>query len=147
MNESIIDYQESESTEYFAKPALIARVKSMIVDNLVVLFLMVLIAQVIKFLNLENSNIKFLLIAMAVFYEPIFTSLNKTLGQKLMGLKVIKLSNMLKDNSYANISIVHAIARFTSKVLLGWLSLLTIHSNDYGQAIHDRVADSVMVLD
>jgi len=93
----------------------------------------------------EQTQIYF--IGWALFYEPIFTCLGRTIGQKVMGLKVIKLSDMKRDNSYTNISIFQAFARFILKILLGWVSLLTIHSNSYGQAIHDIAADSVMVLD
>jgi hypothetical protein len=57
--------------------------------------------------------------------------------------KIIKASLIMKTN----INIFYSIFRYLSKLLLGWISLLTIHSDDYGRAIHDKIGNSVMTIE
>ena len=65
---------------------------------------------------------------------------------KIMGLRVRKFSDVKDGRLYSNINIFYSISRYFSKLLLGWISLLTIHSDDYGRAIHDKIGSSVMTI-
>jgi len=64
-----------------------------------------------------------------------------------MGLKVQKFSFLENENQKSNLNIFSSVIRFFTKILLGWLSLLTIHGDDYGRAIHDKLGDSVMTFE
>ena len=67
-------------------------------------------------------------------------TLGSTLGNYLKGIRVRKNSDSTKC-----INILQAIVRYPVKVLLGWVSFLTINSNSKRRAIHDLVSGSVMI--
>lgn len=75
-----------------------------------------------------------------IVYEPLCTSLGSTLGNYIKGIRVRKVSNTAK-----RINIFRAITRYIVKVLLGWVSFLTISSNPKRRAIHDFAGGSVMI--
>lgn len=143
----LLDNQEERQKVYFNKPSLVLRIKSMMVDTVVVILLMILASQILNFFNVESSLIKGIALGLIVLYEPILISLNRTVGQKIMGLRVRSFSGYSKTDESKNINIFWSILRFLMKSLLGWISLLTIHSNDYGKAIHDSLANSIMTLE
>ena len=129
------------------KASLIMRIKSSIIDTVVLIFLMYLAS-----IFLEKTGFKSIIMRGSIFllvwlYEPILVTLNRTLGQKIMGLRVRKFSDLKNGNLKTNINIFYSITRYFSKLLLGWISLLTIHSDDYGRAIHDKIGNSVMTIE
>jgi uncharacterized RDD family membrane protein YckC len=67
-------------------------------------------------------------------------TLGCTLGNYLMKIRVKRFA----DNK-RKINLLQAYIRFVVKVLLGWISFLTINSNKERRAIHDFVAGSVML--
>ncbi len=73
-------------------------------------------------------------------YEPLSMTLGSTLGNYLIGIRVRKHKNYNK-----NINIFQAYIRFAVKLLLGWLSFVTIGMNEEKRAIHDMVSGSVMI--
>jgi uncharacterized RDD family membrane protein YckC len=75
-----------------------------------------------------------------IAYEPLCMTLGSTLGNYLKGIRVRKDSDSTK-----RINILQAIMRYPVKVLLGWISFLTISSNPKRRAIHDLVSGSVMI--
>ena len=123
------------------------RIKSMMIDAVVVIVLMMIASQILNFFNVESGLIKGLTLGLIAFYEPVLISFNRTVGQKFMGLRVRNFKAYSTSGESININIFWSILRFITKSLLGWISLLTIHSNDYGKAIHDSVANSVMTLE
>lgn len=131
----------------FYKPSLIVRIKSSLIDVLVVILLLYVSSLLLDYLRIESGFIRGLIGVLVLLYEPIATSLGQTLGQKSLGLRVRDAKTLLGQNEYKNIGLGYSILRYMVKILLGWLSLLTIHSNRYGQAIHDKVAFSVMTED
>jgi len=135
-----------ETDIYFDKPGLILRIKSMLIDSVVLIALMLLISLVLNGLGIESGIIRGVFLVAVWLYEPLFTSINRTLGQTIMGLQVSRLADLQNGVELRPISFPASIIRFIVKVFLGWLSLLTIHSSRYGQAIHDKAADSVMIL-
>ena len=88
-----------------------------------------------NFVKIITSVIIFLL------YDPLLTSLNGgTIGHSLSKIGV------RKDEGLNNpISFPVAIIRFILKVLLGWISLITISGDKKKKAIHDNAAKSVVV--
>ena len=132
---------------YINKPSLILRIKSTIIDGLVIILLMFLVSLILSSLNIESGKIRGVLFISILLYEPILVSLSRTLGQKIMGLRVRKLSKIIESNEKTNINIFSSLGRYFGKVFLGWISLLTIHSDKYGQAIHDKIGNSVMIIE
>lgn len=63
-----------------------------------------------------------------------------TLGHKIVGLKVKR-----ESNSDKNINIIAAIFRFLMKALLGWISLVTVTSDDKKRAMHDSATGSIVL--
>lgn len=145
--EPILDDHKTENIEdfFFAKPSLATRVKSSIIDGVMIIVLMLLASKFISMFDIESSIFNAVVFAIILLYEPICTSLGQTLGQKITGLKVVRIRNYIEDNKTQNINIFSSIARYISKGMLGWISLLIIHSDRYGQALHDKVGGSVMV--
>jgi uncharacterized RDD family membrane protein YckC len=75
-------------------------------------------------------------------YEPFLTSYSRTVGQRLMRIRVGK-----NDDPTQKISLINAYIRWFIKGLLGWISFIAIHFNNERRAIHDLASDSIMVND
>lgn len=129
----------------FKKPALITRIKSTFADTCVIIILMLIASSILNNIEIESGVVRGATLVLIFLYEPIMTSVGQTLGQLMMGLRVRQAESINSENSPKNINIFASIIRYITKLLLGWISLVTIHSNTYGQAIHDQVASSVMV--
>lgn len=122
-------------------PSLVKRVQSIFIDTLLIITAMVIISAV---LNNINGTPDWVRVALFVFlfgvYEPTFIAFsNGTIGNRLMGLQVKQFTAEGK-----RLNIVQSYVRFITKLLLGWLSFLTVHANPQKRAIHDMVCNSVM---
>ena len=73
-------------------------------------------------------------------YEPIFTSRFCTLGQKITGIRV------RTNGSYSKISIPAAYLRIIIKILLGFISLLSIPFTRDRRGVHDFASGSVVIM-
>jgi len=146
LNAEYLDFENKNDEVIFFKPSMILRVKSMFIDSLVLVALMYLASLVLNSFNIESGSIRGLFLIIFL-YEPIATSLGQTLGQKIMGLRVRRFKSNVHDNQPRNINIVLSLIRFWGKIFLGWISLLTIHTSKYGQAIHDKLSSSIMTLE
>ena len=142
--DDLLDNEELDYSELLPKPSLILRVKSTIIDSVVIILLMFLSAFVLNSLKIESGEIRLIAMLSIIFYEPIFVTLGGTIGQRIMGLKLIKSSSYKRYGNELNIHILNSFLRYFAKLLLGWISLLTIHSDKYGQAIHDKIGNSIM---
>lgn len=143
--EEILDENERiEDVIFFRKPGLILRVKSMLIDSLILIGLMLLISWILNSLNIESGRIRGMALVIVVFYEPILIVFKGTIGQRMMGLRVVKSSKLKENGVKTSINIFNSFVRYLTKILLGWISLLTIHSDNYGQAIHDKLGQSIM---
>ena len=145
-NSDILDQAiQSKEQHYFGKPPLLLRIQSMFIDTLVIMTLMFVAFKLNDVLDLRSSVLSIVFISVIALYEPICISLGQTLGQKIMGLKIKKISSVKNNQDYQNINLIQSIVRYLAKICLGWISLLTIHSDKYGQALHDKMGGSVMV--
>jgi uncharacterized RDD family membrane protein YckC len=129
------------------KPSLLVRIKSSMIDGVFLVILMYIAFLILEGLKISSRTVRGICLVFIAFYEPIFTTHSRTLGQRIMKLRVRNFSKLVHDDKKFNINIFASILRFYAKLLLGWLSLITIHSNSYGRAIHDRVGSSVMTID
>lgn len=75
-----------------------------------------------------------------LMYEPVCTTFGATLGQHKMQIRVRKIGDETKP-----INLFQAIIRYFFKILLGWLSFISIFMSNKSRAIHDIVSGSVMV--
>ncbi len=137
---------EVNETEYFHKPSLVLRVKSTILDSIILIILMFIVFAVLNQFSIESTTVKRICMLFIILYEPITVTLGGTVGQRVMGLRVSDFSNYVNQKSHKNINLINSILRFIAKVFLGWISLLTIHSDDYGKAIHDSIGKSLMTF-
>jgi uncharacterized RDD family membrane protein YckC len=125
----------------FIYPTLVRRVQSIFLDTAVILTSMFLISGILS--NFEQTPDWLrgaLFFGLWGVYEPLGMTLGGTIGNRIMRLRVIK-NNTHKDH----INLFQAYIRFAVKLLLGWISFLTIHTNREKRAIHDFAAGSVMI--
>ncbi|MBP6432170.1 MAG: RDD family protein [Ferruginibacter sp.] len=126
-------------------PSLIKRVQSILIDTIIMVALMFLAAWVLEKFNVgddEESGLIKAIIFICIWgiYEPLSMTLGSTIGNYLVGIKV------RKHSSYnSRINIFQAYIRFVVKVLLGWISFITIGMNAERRAVHDFVSGSVMI--
>ena len=122
-------------------PELKLRVQSAFIDAILVIVLMFAAAAVLdKFENVPDSVRIILFIMIVLLYEPFFMTLGCTLGNYLSQVRVRK-----EANSSKRINFLQAIVRYPIKLILGWISFLTISSNPKRRAIHDMVSGTVVI--
>ena len=122
--------------------SLINRVKAIIIDGLVLVGFGIITATILsEFENVDDSVRLIIFVFIFLLYDPIFVSIfGATIGHLIIGLKVRRENNITRK-----IIFPVALVRFTMKVLLGWISLLTVSGNKKSKAIHDTVVDSVVL--
>ena len=121
--------QENTDSNLFFKPSLVLRIKSTITDSIVIIVLLFISWKLISILQIQSPAFKGTVFALIFLYEPIMTSVNRTVGQKIFGLRVRNLNRYKDRNNNKNINIFSSALRYSIKLLFGWLSLFTIHSN------------------
>ena len=122
-------------------PQLTDRIQSTFIDTILIVILMFAFASILeKFDNVPDWVRMVMFASLFIVYEPLCMTFGSTLGNYLKGIRVRKNSDSTK-----RINIFQAIIRYPIKVLLGWVSFLTIHSNSKRRAIHDLVSGTVMV--
>jgi len=123
-------------------PGVADRVKAMVIDYMMIiifLFIITYIFSIFEYVPDYARKIAFFFIF--VFYDPIFTSFfGGTIGHFMIGIRVKREKNEMK-----NILFPLAIIRFFVKLLLGWISLLTVSGNKKRKAIHDHLVGSVVL--
>jgi uncharacterized RDD family membrane protein YckC len=126
-------------------PDLKTRVQSTFIDTMLMLGLMFLAATILDKINPSQENEDgwirgVIFISIWGIYEPVAMTIGCTFGNYLMKIRVRRNSDNTK-----RINLLQAFARFVVKIVLGWVSFLTIHGNKERRAIHDLVAGSVMI--
>ena len=122
-------------------PGVLARVKAVMVDGILLLIFLVIASSIFSQLNDVPDYVRMLVFVLIfVLYDPILTSsTGGTIGHHIIGIRVRKVSD--EKN---NINFLLAIIRFIIKSSLGWVSLFTVMANEKRRAIHDFVAQSVV---
>jgi len=123
-------------------PGVTDRVKAVTLDSFILVLNIVIISQIFSlFEDVPNFLRIIAFVFVFLLYDPIFTStFGGTIGHMIIGIRVKR-----ENDETRNIIFPFAVARFIFKLLLGWLSLLTVLSNKKSQAIHDFLAQSVVV--
>jgi uncharacterized RDD family membrane protein YckC len=121
-------------------PQLTDRLQSTFFDAIIIVLLMYGITSILD--NFENvpDSVRIAMLLLVLSYEPICTSLGCTIGNYAKGIRVRK-----ESNTAAKINIFQAFIRYIVKILLGWVSFLSINSNPKRRAMHDLASGSVMI--
>ena len=102
-------------------------------------------SQILEFFNVESTKVRVLIFVF--MYEPILVSCNRTIGQKIMKIRVRNYSKIVNSGDEVNINFFFSILRYITKLLLGWISLITIHYDNHSRAMHDYISKSVMTVE
>jgi uncharacterized RDD family membrane protein YckC len=122
-------------------PTLSDRVQSTFIDGIFIIIMMFVFALILDRFGESPDWIRIVLFfGIWGLYEPLCTSLGFTIGNYIKGIRVKKAENPSK-----RINFLQAFVRYILKVLLGWISFLTMHFNPQRRAIHDFASGSVMI--
>lgn len=122
---------------------LLSRVKAAVVDGVLLIAAMYAITEILALFEHVPQYVRIIAFVFIFFlYDPIFISLfGGTIGHSFSGIAVKR-----EHDPEKNILFPVALLRFIFKSTLGWLSLLTVTGNAKKKAIHDYVAQSVVVM-
>jgi uncharacterized RDD family membrane protein YckC len=124
-------------------PELKTRIQSIFIDTIFIILLTFAAGWLFdKFGNEENDAWLRALVFLGLWgvYEPISMVFGGTIGNYLMKIKVRKV-----DNQNKKINLLQAYSRFIVKLLLGWISFVTIGFNHKKRAIHDFASGTVVI--
>jgi len=118
------------------------RVKAVVTDSIVIIIFMFIVTYTFSVFEHVPDTARIIAFIFIFFlYDPIFTStFGGTIGHMMFGIRVKRENNRMK-----NILFPLAIIRFLVKVILGWISLLTVSGNKKRKAIHDSLVGSVVI--
>ena len=135
-----MDTTLTNQTESNTYPLLSERFQSSFIDGIFIILMMFVFASWLeRFDNAPNWVRAALFFGLWAIYEPLCTSLGGTIGNHIKGIRVRQHASTSKK-----INFFQAFIRYVIKMLLGWISFLTIHTNKERRAIHDFAAGSVM---
>ena len=122
--------------------SLATRIKASIIDGIILITLFLSIPMIIGAFSNSDSSIKAIaMFAPLILLEPILvTFLGSTIGQYLFGIKVIRV------DSRSNCSLFVSFFRYIAKTVLGSLSLVYMLFSRKHQAIHDHLANTVVLI-
>ncbi len=118
------------------------RIKAAIIDGIIIIVAMYGVVEIFAFFETVPTSLRIITwISIFILYEPLLVSkLSGTVGHMYVGLAIKQ-----EDNPSKNISFPSAIFRFIVKILLGWISFLTVSGNVKRKAIHDYAAHSIVL--
>ena len=122
-------------------PTIARRYMATLLDGLLVLAMLFILSYALQWEHMLVTSIRVLIVIGLFFvYEPFCTSKLCTLGQKIMGVRVRKMSNTAEK-----ISLPSAYLRILVKIALGLVSFITIPFTRGKRGIHDFAVRSVVV--
>ena len=119
-------------------PTLLKRVQSAFVDQILAFSLIGIFITISNKIDETSVSLKVLAIIAGLSYEPVTMALSGTVGQLFTGIKV-------QWNTEIPFRILISYQRFIIKMLLGWISFITIHFNPQRRAIHDYISGSIVI--
>lgn len=123
-------------TEY---PSLLKRVQATFVDQIIAFLLLVLFIVIANNINEDLIALKVAAFVLGFSYEPLMIFKSRTIVQRMTGTKVEWA------NPNYSLKLLALYKRHVLKILLGWVSLLTVSFNKRKRAIHDIAAGTVVV--
>ncbi len=122
-------------------PTVFRRYLGSLVDGMIVLSAMVGGGLLISNVGPQLTWLRGAWLGFVLFgYEPLFTSLGATVGQRVLKYRVRR-----HDDRARTISFPAAVLRYVIKLFLGFISFFTMSFNSEQRAIHDMAAGSVVI--
>lgn len=140
MQESHLQEFAPSYVQAYDYPYLLNRIKALLIDGSIQLAVLIGMMLLLEDAVYRTEIMICSAVLIGLTYEPLLTKYSQTMGQRIMGIQVRKI-----DNPMLHISLKEAYLRWFFKGILGWLSFITIHSNEEHRAIHDLVSHAVMV--
>lgn len=139
-----IEVKEKDKIDYskvYVLPSIKTRYVSIFIDIITIILLSFGLSKLFDIMGNVSDFIRgATFIIVIILYEPILISCGATLGQIIMNIRVKSFKN---PNNKLNFILV--CIRFLFKLLLGWVSFITITFNPNRRAIHDFVSGSIMI--
>lgn len=120
-------------------PTILKRIQSTLVDQVIAFMLLGVLVVLSNQINPDAIPLKALAFIIAFSYEPLMTYGSRTIGQRLTGIKVAWID---PDPSFR---LLRMYCRFIWKILLGWVSFLTLFINKQKRTIHDLLFRTVVI--
>ncbi|OAZ05495.1 RDD family protein [Flavobacterium succinicans] len=125
---------------YKEYPSILDRIKSTTIDTIIIIGFMYLASEILNLFENVPNYFRMIVFAGIWLYEPILTAFGATIGNDKMEIRVRSNSDHSKK-----INLFQAVIRFIIKILLGWLSFITVFSSKKSRTIHDYLSGSVMI--
>jgi uncharacterized RDD family membrane protein YckC len=131
---------EIDYSKVWVLPTIKARYISMLIDILILIVIYTGVTSLLEIIGQVPGLVKAILFVVVVLlYEPILITSGATIGQLFMGLRVRDFKN--PDHK---LTFHLAVLRTVVKILLGWVSFVTVTFNVNRRAIHDFASGSIM---
>ncbi|OXB07308.1 hypothetical protein B0A81_11185 [Flavobacterium plurextorum] len=121
-------------------PFLLERIQSILIDSILIIACMILISDVLSNFKNVPDWLRAVLLILIFLYEPIMTTFGGTIANNIKRIQIRKNSDETQS-----INFFQAIIRYFFKLLLGWLSFITIFSSNKKRAVHDIISGTVMI--
>lgn len=121
-------------------PFMLERIQSILIDSVLIIACMILISDILSNFKNVPDWLRAVLLILKFLYEPIMTTFGGTIGNNIKRIRVRKNSDETQS-----INLFQAIIRYFFKLLLGWLSFITIFSSNKKRAVHDIISGTVMI--
>ncbi len=139
-----IENEKKEKIDYskvYLLPSIKTRYISIFIDTVTIILLSFGLSKLFDSIENVPDFIRGLTFVVAIIlYEPILVSIGATFGQVIMNIRVRSFKNPNKKLNFLLVTM-----RFILKLLLGWISFLTISFNPNRRAIHDFASGSIMI--
>ena len=124
-------------------PSLSNRVQALFIDAIIIFLVFLGSSYIFSFITDVHPLVRAgIFLFMLFLYEPTFIFFFKgTIGHQFLNIKITKY-----DNPEQRLNFPVALIRFFVKWLLGWISFLSILSNDNNRAFHDIVSNSIVTF-
>ncbi len=140
--EDIADKKEKiDYSKVYELPTIKTRYISILVDGICLLLFALGISALFEKIGDVSGFVRGItFVIVIILYEPILVTLGCTIGQLFMNIRVRDFRNPERKLSFYLV-----ILRFIIKIILGWLSFLTVTFNINRRAIHDLASGSIMI--
>ena len=123
-------------------PKIIDQIKATIAESIILIIFTFIISYILSHFEDVPDNLKMIIfITTFIFYSPLFISL---LGGTI-GHMMFQICGKKELDNNKNIPFILAVLKHLTKKNSGIISLLIISNNEKKQAIHDYVANSVVI--
>ena len=140
--EEIAEKEEKpDYSKVYVLPTIKTRYISILIDGICLLLFALGISALFEKIGDVSGFVRGItFVIVIILYEPILVTLGCTIGQLFMNIRVRDFRNPEKKLSFYLV-----IFRFIIKIILGWLSFLTVTFNINRRAIHDLASGSIMI--